>query len=116
LPYALRKRTALARALVAEPELLLLDEPASGLDAQELSELAKVISSLGSSIAVMLVEHHMDFVTSVCDRVVVLDFGKVIAEGPPPAVRQDPKVLDAYLGREAQEVEPLATGAVDALS
>ena len=116
LPYALRKRTALARALVAEPELLLLDEPASGLDAQELSELAKVIASLGSSIAVMLVEHHMDFVTSVCDRVVVLDFGKVIAEGPPPAVRQDPKVLDAYLGREAQDVEPLATGAVDALS
>jgi branched-chain amino acid transport system ATP-binding protein len=116
LPYALRKRAALARALVAEPELLLLDEPASGLDAQELSELAKVIASLGSSIAVMLVEHHMDFVTSVCDRVVVLDFGKVIAEGPPPAVRQDPKVLDAYLGREAQDVEPLATGAVDALS
>jgi branched-chain amino acid transport system ATP-binding protein len=116
LPYAQRKRAALARAMVAEPELLLLDEPASGLDAQELSELAKVIESLGSSIAVMLVEHHMDFVTSVCDRVVVLDFGKVIAEGPPPVVRQDPKVLDAYLGREAQEVEPLATGAVDALS
>jgi branched-chain amino acid transport system ATP-binding protein len=116
LPYALRKRAALARALVAEPELLLLDEPASGLDAQELSELAKVMASLGSAIAVMLVDHHMDFVTSVCDRVVVLDFGKVIAEGPPPAVRQDPMVLDAYLGREAQDAEPLAAEAADAVS
>jgi branched-chain amino acid transport system ATP-binding protein len=62
----------------------------------------------------MLVEHHMDFVTSVCDRVVVLDFGRVIAEGAPPAVRQDPSVLDAYLGREADAGEPVATGAGDA--
>ncbi len=116
LPYAIRKRAALARALVGEPELLMLDEPASGLDADELSGLAKVIDSLGSSIAVMLVEHHMDFVTSVCDRVVVLDFGSVIAEGPPPVVRQDPKVLDAYLGREAQDSEPVTAGAVDAVS
>jgi branched-chain amino acid transport system ATP-binding protein len=115
LPYAFRKRAALARALVAEPELLLLDEPASGLDATELSELAKVITSLGSSISVMLVDHHMDFVTSVCDRMVVLDFGRMIAEGPPPVVRQDPKVLDAYLGREAQDTEPVAAGAADAL-
>jgi branched-chain amino acid transport system ATP-binding protein len=114
LPYAVRKRAALARALVAEPELLLLDEPASGLDAKELSELAKVITSLGSDIAVMLVEHHMDFVTSVCDRVVVLDFGRLIAEGPPPLIRQDPKVLDAYLGREAEAAQPVAAEAVDA--
>lgn len=111
LPYAQRKRVALARALVSEPDLLLLDEPAGGLDAKELSELAKVVSSLGTEVAVMVVEHHMDFVTSVCDRLVVLDFGRVIAEGPPPKLRQDPRVLDAYLGREAESVP---AGASDA--
>ena len=102
LPFAVQKRVALARALVSEPQLLLLDEPAGGLDAKELSELAKLITSLGNSIAVMLVDHHMDLVVSVCDRVVVLDFGRVIAAGEPPAVRQDRRVLEAYLGREAE--------------
>lgn len=108
LPYAVQKRVALARALVSEPELLLLDEPAGGLDAGELSDLAKLIDSLRHSIAVMVVDHHMDLVTSLCDRVVVLDFGRVIAAGIPPEVRQDPLVLDAYLGQTAGEAEPLA--------
>jgi branched-chain amino acid transport system ATP-binding protein len=107
LPYAVQKRVALARALVGEPELLLLDEPAGGLDPSELSTLAKTIDSLGSSIAVMLVDHHMDLVISVCDRVVVLDFGKVIADGVPPVVQQDQHVLEAYLGREAEHKEPI---------
>jgi len=101
LPYAVQKRVALARALAAEPDLLLLDEPAGGLDAEELSDLAKLLDSLRSELAVMLVDHHMDLVTSVCDRLVVLDFGRVIAAGVPSQVRQDERVLDAYLGRDA---------------
>jgi len=100
LPYAIRKRVALARALVTDPELLLLDEPASGLSNDEMAELGELIRGLTDRMSVMLVEHHMDLVMSVCDRIVVLDFGKVIARGGPDEIRNDPAVLAAYLGDE----------------
>ncbi|OZC78321.1 ABC transporter ATP-binding protein [Rhodococcus sp. 06-418-1B] len=142
LPYAVRKRVALARALVSEPSLILLDEPASGLSSDEMAELGNEIRALahpeispstkstpaprghsagstpaspghsaGSTPApsapasVMLVEHHMDLVMSVCDRIFVLDFGKVIAHGSPDEIRQDPAVLAAYLGNEVTHGE-----------
>jgi branched-chain amino acid transport system ATP-binding protein len=115
LPYATQKRVALARALVAEPAMLLLDEPAGGLDADELAALAELIRGLRGRMTVMLVEHHMDLVMSVCDRVVVLDFGRVIAAGEPDAVRRDPGVIDAYLGREAESANGVpSTGGGDA--
>ena len=92
---------ALARALVVEPDLLLLDEPAAGLSNDDMDELGATIRELSGRMAVMLVEHHMDLVMSVCDRLTVLDFGKVIANGTPEQIRTNPAVLEAYLGVEA---------------
>jgi branched-chain amino acid transport system ATP-binding protein len=111
LPYAVQKRVALARALVSEPELLLLDEPAGGLSSQDMEALGALIRELGQSIAVMLVEHHMDVVMSVCSRVVVLDFGRVIATGTPEQIKGDPQVAEAYLGRDAEGFEPVGSDA-----
>jgi branched-chain amino acid transport system ATP-binding protein len=100
LPYGVQKRVALARALVAEPDLLLLDEPAGGLGAEDIGELTELVRAVKAERAVLLVEHHMDFVMDVCDRVVVLDFGRCIAAGTPEEVQADQRVLDAYLGVE----------------
>jgi branched-chain amino acid transport system ATP-binding protein len=98
LPYGLRKRVALARALVSEPDLLLLDEPAAGLSESERDELVGLIGGLRPEMAVVLVEHHMDLVMSVCEQITVLNFGRVIATGSPSAVQADPDVAEAYLG------------------
>lgn len=100
LPYAIQKRVALARALVSDPALLLLDEPASGLSEDEMDQLASLLRRLRQRMSVVLVEHHMDLVMSVCDRLVVLDFGRVIATGTPDQVKADPKVTAAYLGED----------------
>ncbi len=113
LPYAIQKRTALARALMAEPRLLLLDEPASGLSEGEMDALGSRVRGLTDRMAVILVEHHMDLVMSVCDRLVVLNFGQVIAEGTPAAIRANADVATAYLGDPVREDAPSVLEASD---
>jgi branched-chain amino acid transport system ATP-binding protein len=88
---------------MAEPSLLLLDEPASGLSNDEMDDLATMIRSLSAHMSVVLVEHHMDLVMSVCDRLVVLNFGQVIADGTPDFIRSNPEVATAYLGDAVHE-------------
>jgi len=100
LAYGLRKRVALARALVTGPRVLLLDEPASGLSEAELPELGDLITELAEDASVVVVEHRMDLMMSVCQAIAVLDFGRLIAHGTPEAVQADPAVTDAYLGTE----------------
>jgi branched-chain amino acid transport system ATP-binding protein len=100
LAYGLRKRVALARALVGHPRLLLLDEPASGLSEKELPELGDLIESLAEDACVVVIEHRMDLMMSVCDTIFVLDFGRLISTGTPEQVQADPAVTAAYLGAE----------------
>jgi branched-chain amino acid transport system ATP-binding protein len=106
LPFAHRKRVALARVLVAQPRLLLLDEPASGLTETELPELGQLITNLATDASVVVIEHRMDLMMSVCDMIAVLDFGKLIAFGTPGQVQADPAVTDAYLGAERAYGDP----------
>jgi sulfate-transporting ATPase len=107
LPYGQRRLLAIARAVAIEPSILLLDEPAAGLGDVETRELAHLVRRLADEwgMAVLLIEHDVQFVMSICDHIVVLDFGKQIAEGPPEQIRNDPAVVAAYLGEPESKDE-----------
>ena len=100
LSHGVQKRVIIARALMARPSLLLLDEPASGLSAGDVAQLVALLRALRERMAVALVEHHVDMVMAVSDSITVLNLGLVIASGPPDVIRANPEVATAYLGQQ----------------
>jgi branched-chain amino acid transport system ATP-binding protein len=100
LPFPVKKRVELARALAGEPKLLLLDEPAGGLSHEEVGRLGELIRNIRTTfgVTILMVEHHLNFVMKVSDRVVALDFGRTLAEGTPAEMQAHPEVIRAYLG------------------
>jgi len=105
LPYGVQKRVIIARALMADPDLLLLDEPASGLSAGDIERLAELVGRLRQRMSVVLVEHHVDLVMAISQRITVLNFGAVIASGTPDEIRGNRQVSAAYLGEDVKTAE-----------